>query len=263
MRIGFFDSGIGGLSVLKKALIELPNENYFYYADLEHVPYGTKSINEVRKYVFNAIKFLSDLNIKALVVACNTATSISINELRKSFRFPIIGMEPAIKPALLNRRDKNKRILVLGTPITLKEKKLKNLMIDLNANNVDLLALPELVMFAEKMVFDTFFIKDYILEKFSSLDLSQYESIVLGCTHFIFYKNIMKEFIPEEIQLIDGNTGTIKQLIRVLKQNNLLNLEPYNKTKITFFSSGKKICDTNILNNFNKLLFYEDNDKND
>jgi glutamate racemase len=256
MRIGFFDSGVGGLSVLREALIELPDEDYFYYADLEHVPYGTKSINEVKKYVFQAVEFLSVLGIKALVVACNTATSLSINELRREFRFPVIGMEPAIKPAVLNKKDKNKRVLVLATPITLKEKKLKRLMDDLNAESVDLLPLPELVLFAEKMIFDFSFIKNYLFEQFSSLVLSQYESVVLGCTHFIFYADIIKKFFPEQVRIIDGNTGTVKQLIRILKQNNLLNPET-NGGKITIFSSGKEIQDPNILDNFNKLLFPE------
>src|SRR5437764_129738 len=100
LPIGIFDSGIGGLTVLQKAIQALPAENFIYYADTVHVPYGSKSKEEVRKYILEAASFLDAVGIKALVLACNTATSITVNELRTQYAFPVIGMEPAVKPAV-------------------------------------------------------------------------------------------------------------------------------------------------------------------
>ena len=125
MRIVFFDSGIGGLTVLKRALVAMPNEEYIYYADTRNVPYGVKPKDEVRTYVLNAADFLSRQNIQALVIACNTATSVAINDLRQRFDFPVIGMEPAVKPAIV--RNTGKKILVFATSLTLKESKLDTL----------------------------------------------------------------------------------------------------------------------------------------
>ena len=100
MKIGFFDSGIGGLTVLKEAIKILPNEDYIYYADTVNAPYGTKLRETVRKHIFTAVEFLSTLGVDILVIACNTATSVAANELRSNYFFPIVGMEPAVKPAI-------------------------------------------------------------------------------------------------------------------------------------------------------------------
>ena len=109
--IGVFDSGIGGLSVLRQIIKLLPNEKYIYYADTDNVPYGLKTKEQILEYVENAIDFLNSKKVKAIVVACNTATSVAIKDLRSDYNIPIIGIEPAIKPAIENR--KNKKIIYL------------------------------------------------------------------------------------------------------------------------------------------------------
>ena len=120
MRIGFFDSGIGGLTVLSEALKRLPNHEYLYYADTQHAPYGPKPKEEVREYVFHAIDFLVDEGAEIIVIACNTATSIAVAELREKYSIPIIGMEPAVKPAIEHVANSSKRVLVTATPLTCK-----------------------------------------------------------------------------------------------------------------------------------------------
>jgi len=129
--IGFIDSGVGGVSVLKEAVKLLPNENYIYFGDSKNAPYGIKSVKEVQKLTFDACEFLINHNAKALVIACNTATSAAINELRKKYKsIPVIGIEPALKPAVeLNRKGK---IIVMATPMTLAEKKFNELMLNYN-----------------------------------------------------------------------------------------------------------------------------------
>lgn len=155
MRIGLFDSGIGGLTVLHQALKFLPQEDYLFYADTAHVPYGEKTKEEVREYILNAVDFIAKHNIKALVIACNTATSIVIEELRSRYDFPILGIEPAVKPAIEQSEGKQKKVLVLATRLTLQEKKYHDLVHRIDHGEiVDSLPLPGLVQFAESFEFD-------------------------------------------------------------------------------------------------------------
>lgn len=147
MQVGFFDSGIGGLTVLYDSLRLLPELEYLYYADIENVPYGTKSKELVKEYIFTAVDFIIKQGVDALLLACNTATSIAVRELRSKYQIPIIGMEPAVKPAI--RNTKEKRVLVLATPLTLKEDKYEDLVSRVDQNHiVDSLPLPGLVEFA-------------------------------------------------------------------------------------------------------------------
>lgn len=235
MPIGFFDSGIGGLSVLRTAIGKLPNENFIYFADTKNVPYGTKSKEDIVRFIFEAVEFLASKNIKILVVACNTATSAAINDLRAHYDFPIIGMEPAVKPAI--EKNKSKRILVTATSFTLKERKLESLISNLDKKNVvDKLALDKLVGYAENFDFNSAEVKNYLKDQLDSVLIEDYETIVLGCTHFIFYKKMMKELLPPHIEIIDGNDGTVNQMIRIMDNNNLI--KPDDTKSICFYSSG-------------------------
>lgn len=238
MRIGFFDSGVGGITVLHEALRQLPKENYIYYADTDHVPYGTKSKEEVKEFVFTAVELMAQEGIKALVVACNTATSIAINDLRQNYNFPIFGMEPAVKPAV--EKNCSKRILVTATPLTLEEEKYQNLVTRLgHAHIIDGLALPELVDFAEKFIFDENTIMDYLRYKLADYDLNQYGTVVLGCTHFPFYRKYFRQLFNRDTDIIDGSRGTVNYLRKVLSEKGIAGLE--GEGDIIFFSSGRRI----------------------
>jgi glutamate racemase len=236
MKIGFFDSGIGGITVLKEALRVMPKEDYIYFADTSHVPYGQKPKDEVKGYIFDAVDFILSFGVKALVVACNTATSIAIKDLRKEYSIPIIGMEPAVKPAVANTDGSGKRVLVFATPLTLKESKFKNLVSQVDVNNiVDFLPLPELVNYAEGLEFDEKIIIPYLTDKLSSFDLSQYGTVVLGCTHFPFFTKCFSKVFPQRVNIIDGACGTVKRLKSVLSEQNLLEAC---EGKVQFCSSG-------------------------
>jgi glutamate racemase len=250
--IAIFDSGIGGLTVLKEALKILPSENYIYYADTDHVPYGTKTKEEVKKFVLKAADFLAARQIKMLVVACNTATSIAIGELRNVYAFPIVGMEPAVKPAVSN--SKNKRVLVLATQLTLKEQKFKELVdkVD-NEKIVDMLPVPELVTMAEQFVFDETLIIPALSKRFSGIHIDDYGTVVLGCTHFPFYKSILKKIFAEGTEIIDGNSGTVNHVKNILEKEGLKNPQPENG-KIIFYQSGREISDSEIRNLYRNLI---------
>lgn len=219
MRIVFFDSGVGGLTVLRDACGKLPNESYLYYADTENVPYGVHTKEEVYGFVVASIDdMLRRYDIKAIVIACNTATSAAVDELRKRYAFPIVGMEPAVKPALQAVRESGRRVLVTATPLTLKERKFQALLRRLESpEQVDTLGLPGLVQFAERGLFDGPEVLAYLREQLAPFELERYGAIVLGCTHFVFFREALRDVLPPHIVLMDGNAGTVKQLMRVLE----------------------------------------------
>jgi glutamate racemase len=232
-KLAFFDSGLGGLTVLYESLKQMPYEQYIYFADSDNAPYGTQSTAAIKALVFDALDFLIQQDIKALVVACNTATSVVIKDLRQQYSIPIIGMEPAIKPAIA--LPTNKKTLVCATNKTLAENKLQLLIENLNATDkVERLSLQGLVSFAENFEFEGLQVRNYLNHSFLKVNWSEFDSIVLGCTHFIYFKNIIKELIPPHIHILDGNKGTIKHLQSTISLNTNSHTFP-----IDFFSSKK------------------------
>lgn len=250
--IGIFDSGIGGLTVLHEAMKALPSEKFLYYADTAHVPYGTKSKEEVREYILEAARFFSKQSVKALVLACNTATSSAVNEVRELYHFPVIGMEPAVKPAV--EKSNGKRVLVLATQLTLKEQKFKELVARVdNDNIVDMIAMPELVEMAEKFEFREEIIIPLLKRNFSQLQLNNYGTIVLGCTHYVFFKKTIQHVFSPDKDVIDGNEGTVKHLKNVLQKKHLLN-EVEGDYPLHFFNSGVEATDTSRFIKYLDLL---------
>lgn len=212
-NIAFFDSGIGGLTVLHKALQQFPEESYIYYADTTHVPYGTKSADEVRSYIFSCVEAIVQEQAQAIVIACNTATSLAVNDLRSMYDIPIIGMEPAVKPAIEMNRDNGKRVLVFATALTLSQRRYNELVSRVDdEHRVDSFALPELVEWCEQLEFDPVKITAYFRSKLADLDLEQYGTVVMGCTHYPFYTSILRKVLPDHIQIVDGSIGTVNQL---------------------------------------------------
>ncbi|AWB43118.1 glutamate racemase [Paenibacillus sp. CAA11] len=252
MRIGFFDSGIGGLTVLHQALRILPEDDYIFYADTLHVPYGDKPKEEVRQYIFEAVDFIAKQGVKALVIACNTATSIAVEDLRRKYDFPILGIEPAVKPAVQKWEGKRKKVLVLATNLTLREEKFHNLVKRIDHQDiVDSLPLPGLVQFAEQFEFNEEKVVPYLREALSSLNLSQYGTVVLGCTHFPYFEKSLRVLFPQEVDIISGSTGTAKNLRRILEAKGKIN---EGTGDIIFYKSGSKVEDAETLSRYKKLL---------
>ncbi len=235
MRIGIFDSGIGGLSVLHKALRELPDARFIYYADTDNVPYGEKPKEVILDIVGNVMRFLTEKNVDSVVVACNTATSVAIKDLRARYDLPIIGMEPAVKKA--REEYPHGRTLVMATPVTVKGDKLKYLLERVDSQHlVDMIPMPELVRFAEKGIYDGDEVQDYIRRQLSGTDLDKYSSLVLGCTHFNFFKKALRKSIPDTIAFVDGIEGTVAQLIRKLPGESA---NPEDTPEAEYYFSGR------------------------
>ncbi len=250
MKIGIFDSGIGGLSALHLALKYLPNEQFIYYADKSHVPYGEKTKEQIIEYTDSAVQFMIGLNVKAIVIACNTATSAAIKVLREKYDIPIIGMEPAVKKAIDTYG--NKRVLVAATPLTVQGTKIQNLIESVDKENlVDLIPLPKLVRFAEKGEFESTEIIEYLTKELEVFPMDEYSSIVLGCTHFNYFKDSFRKILPDHIRFVDGNEGTVNKLIQELKYMD--DSVPQNQT-IDYYYSGIEILDRNELMHLNGCL---------
>ncbi|WP_440117957.1 glutamate racemase [Paenibacillus sp. QZ-Y1] len=236
-KIAFFDSGIGGLTVLHKALQYFPEEQYLYYADTLHVPYGTKSAVEVRGHIFDCVEAIVQENVQAIVIACNTATSLAVKDLRAKYDIPVIGMEPAVKPAVEMNRSSGKRVLVFATALTLSQTKYNELVSRVDDHHsVDSIPLPELVEWCEQLDFDPVKIAAYFRLKLADFDLNLYGTVVLGCTHYPFYTSILRTVLPDHIQIIDGSTGTVNRLKHLLglTHQTIANREPH----VTFRSSS-------------------------
>jgi len=218
MTIGIFDSGMGGLSVLFEARKQLPNENFIYYGDSKNAPYGVKSKEEVLNLSINICDYFMTRGVDAIVVACNTATSAAIKILRSKYDIPIIGMEPALKPAIENHKAGS--IAVMATSMTLNEDKFSRLLDKFARHEtVYKIPAPELVELVESGLVSGEKMYKTIKSYFKGLPISSIESVVLGCTHFVFVKKEIIKLFGKKIILIDGNYGTVQQLKRNITEN--------------------------------------------
>lgn len=219
--IGFFDSGVGGLSVLKYAIEFMPEENYIYFGDSLNAPYGTKTKEEVYSLTENGINNLISQGVKAIVVACNTATSIAVDELRKKIDIPIISMEPAIKPAL---EKTNGKVLLLATSVTVKSVRVNKLIEKYDTDNrVIKVPCEKLAKKIEEAVFSESDIDTYLLELLYPYKNKNVSAIVLGCTHYPFVENKIKNIIGEGVCIFDGIEGTVSHLKDILVEKNIKN----------------------------------------
>ena len=209
MKIAFFDSGIGGLSVLAEALARFRDAEFLYFADEDHVPYGTKSRAQIVRLSLDAVGFLVSRGAEAIVVACNTATSAAISELRGAFSVPVIGMEPAVK--LAADSFGSRPTLLIATPLTIAGEKLARLVGRLECETWSL-PLPRLVEFAQDLEFDSPAVRTYLQGELGKFELARLGSLVLGCTHFNYFKDVLREILPPYVRIIDGIDGTLNRL---------------------------------------------------
>ena len=209
MKIAFFDSGIGGLSVLAEALRRFSGAEFLYFADEDHVPYGTKSRAEIVRLSLDAVGFLVSRGADAVVVACNTATSAAISELRGAFSVPVIGMEPAVKLAADSFGARP--TLLIATPLTIAGEKLARLVGRLECETWSL-PLPSLVEFAQDLEFDSPAVRAYLQGELAKFELERLGSLVLGCTHFNYFKDVLREILPSHVRIVDGIDGTLNRL---------------------------------------------------
>ena len=219
--IGVFDSGVGGISVLRELVRLMPGENYLYFGDSANAPYGKRSTEEVRQLTMDAADMLLQRGCKALVIACNTATAAAINDLRDAHPDTvIIGIEPALKVAA--DRFPGGNIGVMATPVTLREEKFHNQLERFPGVTVHPFAVADLVELIEGG-----HTNDEAVEALLSPVLSPYagklDAVVLGCTHFPFAANTIRKLLGGNTAVLDGGAGTAQQTRRRLELAGLLN----------------------------------------
>lgn len=249
--IGFFDSGVGGLSVLKEACALMPEENYIYYGDSANAPYGEKSREEIFELTMRGIGYLMSNDIKALVIACNTATSAVIDELRKEVDIPVIGMEPAIKPALAAVEGK---VLMMATPATIRLERYNNLLERFNARErVVNLACNKLAgMIEHNVLSHSNELEDYLAGLLAPYKNTGIQGIVLGCTHYVFIKEDIKEAFGEDVLIFDGNHGTVNRLKSVLEEKGIKRPSDAGKGAVILNSSSD---DQFSMKTYSKLFY--------
>ncbi|MDR1046038.1 MAG: glutamate racemase [Candidatus Adiutrix sp.] len=217
MYIAFFDSGLGGLNTLKVALARKPGEKYIYFGDTAHVPYGAKKPEEIQGFLTEAMASLLGYGLKALVLACNTATSVAADFLRARYSLPIIGMEPAVKPAVEYNAGLGRRILLLVTVLTSKSERVAILRSRVDPQElIDSLPASELVECAERLEFDQAAAEGLLRRMLRGRDLSAYSCVVLGCTHFNYFQTAIANVFPAGTKIMDGNEGTVRRLFELV-----------------------------------------------
>lgn len=243
--IGVFDSGVGGLSVLGEIHSLLPNESLLYVADCGHIPYGEKTPEFIRQRCVVIAEFFRAQGAKALVIACNTATVAGVADLRERYPdWPMVGMEPAVKPAAAATRTGV--VGVLATTGTLQSAKFAALL-DRFAADVQVITqpCPGLVELIETGDLVSPTIRNLLRSYVEPLLAAGCDTIILGCTHYPFLKPLLHEMIPESISLIDTGSAVARQLQRLLGQRELLAHGPALESQ--FWTSGSAESFRNIL----------------
>lgn len=219
--IGVFDSGLGGLSVLAAIRRLLPGENLIYFGDSANAPYGEKSRQQVRALSTRICDSLVERGAKAIVVACNTATSAAIGDLRRRYDIPIVGMEPALKPAV--EQTETGAVAVLATALTLRESKFQGLLEQFRTGRrIFSIPCPELVTLVESGVLDGEEAEAAVAASLKGIDAEHLAAVVLGCTHYVFLKPVFEKILGAGPLVIDGNRGTVLHLKKLLEERRCL-----------------------------------------
>lgn len=222
--IGVFDSGVGGISVLRELIKLMPGERYLYFGDSANAPYGAKSTEQVRQLTMDAAQMLMERGCKALVVACNTATAAAISHLRQAYPDTIvIGIEPALKVAA--DRFPGGNIGVMATPVTLREDKFHHQMERFPGVTVHTIPVPALVELVEAGKWDGPEVEQLLrpaLEPYAG----KLDAVVLGCTHYPFAARTIGRILGENTAVLDGGEGTARETKRRLTEAGLLEEGP-------------------------------------
>lgn len=220
--IGIFDSGVGGLTVVKEIFKTLPNEQIVYLGDTARVPYGTKSAESVKRFSIENTEFLMQFNVKLIVVACNTASSISLPVLRKRFKVPVIGViKPGARKAV--ELTRNNRIGVIGTPTTIKsrsyEKEIKSL-----SKRIEVIsrACPLFVPLAEEGWLNGKITSDITKKYLAPLRRKSIDTLVLGCTHYPLLKNVILQAVGKGVNIVDSASSVAEEVAGTLRKFNAL-----------------------------------------
>lgn len=214
LPIAVFDSGAGGLSVLREIIKEMPWEDFIYYGDTKNAPYGTKSSEEVKNLVFGHVEDFVSEGVKAVAIACNTATAAAIKPLRAAYpQLPVVGIEPALKPAV--EQNQGGRVLVMATPRTLQEGKFQRLKARFD-DQAEIILQPcaGLMEYVERGCAGTQEVREFLRQLLWEYLEKPVDAVVLGCTHYPFVKADIQAVLGPGVKIYDGAEGTARELHR-------------------------------------------------
>ena len=214
MRIGFFDSGIGGLALLEAALKAFPNNQYLYLADNAFAPYGDKTEQEIKQRCLSIQSYFESQDVEAIVVACNTATAIAIDEMRSKTALPIIGVEPAIKPAALSEQTD---VAVLATKATLLSERYKKLKAKYDGKGVYETPCAGWVSALEKNERESW--PNLLEAALAEIKENKVSHIVLGCTHYIGLKDQIQDHLGYALTFYEPTSGVMQRMKQILGEN--------------------------------------------
>lgn len=233
--IGIFDSGIGGTSIMREVVKLLPNENIVYLADSKNAPYGQQSKSEIVNLCIKNVEFLLKANCKLIIVACNTATTNAIKELRNRYDIPFIGIEPAIKPAALN--SKTQKIGVLATKGTLTSELFHKTSEQFSKHSKIIEVVGKgLVEHIEAGDFDSPQLQLLLKSFLIPLIKENIDYLVLGCSHYPYLIPVLTKMLPKSITIIDSGLAVANQTKQVLINNSLINTVS-SDSQIVFFTN--------------------------
>ena len=250
--IGIFDYGVGGLSIWKEIRDQLPYESTIYLSDSKHAPYGPKGQKAIIDLSIKNTEWLIDRGCKLIVVACNTATTNAIDQLRIKFSVPFIGIEPAIKPAAL--QSKTKTIGVLATEGTLSSN-LFHKTSELYLNDLSLIEQigDGIVELIEHGKLNSSEMRDLLIKYLRPMIKAKIDYLVLGCTHYHFLKPILEELLPKNISIIDSSQAVARQTKSVLQLCKLSNNKAL-KSESRFYTNGEQAVISDLLKSENVTL---------
>ncbi|HDN79732.1 MAG: glutamate racemase [Chloroflexi bacterium] len=218
--IGIFDSGVGGLSVWKEVVRLLPEENVIYFADSAHLPYGERSQEEVKAFSEAIVAFLVEQGAKLVVVACNTASAAALYYLRERFSIPIVGMEPAVKPAA--KQTHTGKIGVIGTKVTFQGLLFKRLVERFSKDVIiHTCACPGLVEMVEEGILNGQEAEERLRDYLLPMLAEGIDVLVLGCTHYPFLRGVIEKVAGPKVKVIDPSEAVARQVKRVLEREGL------------------------------------------
>ena len=245
MSIGVFDSGIGGLTVLKEIRKVLPNEKIFYFGDTARVPYGEKTKELITRYSKEIVEFLLDKEVSAIVVACNTATALALEELKKTFKIPIIGVIKAGAKTAINT-TKSGNIGVIGTKATVNSKRYEEEIKKLSENvKVIAKACPLFVPAVEEGILDGKLV-DQIIKTYLDDFEKEIDTLILGCTHYPLLKSAIGK-IYTNLNIVDPARETALDLKEILEEKNLLKNDATKNREVKYYDGKDKFKEIGIM----------------
>lgn len=236
--IGVFDSGVGGLTVVREIMRQLPSENVIYFGDTARVPYGSKSKQTVLKFSRQIVRFLMTKNVKAIVFACNTASALALEDMRDEIQVPVVGVvRPGAKMAVEMTETKN--VGIIGTDATIKSGIYTDYIRQLDQDvTVVGKACPLFVPLVEEGFLEDRITDDMVDRYLSELKSYNVDSLVLGCTHYPLIMNPIKRYMGNSVTLVNPAYETAKELKQLLKSEGLLNEKKQNTVYDFYVSDG-------------------------